>query len=216
MKRGTKKKSHENLTDTNIKNVISLLEAEKPITKKEACDILNISYNTTRLTKIVTEWRENQEYRAKRRAEKRGKPATDAEISHAIESYLEGDSIANIAKWLYRSSLFVKNILQRVGVPEKGEGNYTIATYLPDECVAENFSENEVAWSALYDAPCVVVKREDDQKYIPRYGVPVYAIWVKQESELYPGSGGFFGHSAAYDIGKLEHLKRYGVNTERL
>ena len=43
MKRGTNKKSHENLTDTNIKNVIDLLESEKPITKKEACDILNIS-----------------------------------------------------------------------------------------------------------------------------------------------------------------------------
>ena len=52
MKRGTKKKSYENLTDSNIKNVISLLEAEKPITKKEACDILNISYNTTRLNKL--------------------------------------------------------------------------------------------------------------------------------------------------------------------
>lgn len=212
MKRGTNKKSHENLTDTNIKNVIDLLESEKPITKKEACDILNISYNTTRLTKIVTEWRENQEYRAKRKAEKRGKPATNAEISNTVESYLEGDSIANIAKRLYRSSLFVKNIIQRVGVPEKGDGNYTLATYLPDECVAEEFFDEEIAWSAIYDSPCVVTKRCKDNKD----GSKVYQIWVKQESELYPGSGGFFAYSTAYDIGKLEHLTRYGVNTERL
>ena len=82
--------------------------------------------------------------------------------------------------------------------------------------VAENFSEKEVAWSAIYDAPCLVLKRENDEKYIPRYGVPVYAIYVKQESELYPGMAGFYGHSAAYDLGKLEHLKSYGVNTERL
>ena len=216
MRRGTKKKSHENLTDSNIKHVISLLEAEKPVTKKEACDILNISYNTTRLNKIIEEFKENQEYRAKRKAEKRGKPASDSEISNVVESYLEGDSISNIAKRLFRSSIFVKNIIQRVGVPEKGDGNYTKATYLPDECVAENFSEKEVAWSAIYDAPCVVLKRENDEKYIPRYGVPVYAIYVKQESELYPGMAGFYGHSAAYDLGKLEHLKSYGVNTERL
>ena len=216
MRRGTKKKSHENLTDSSIKNVISLLEAEKPVTKKEACDILNISYNTTRLNKIIEEWKENQEYRAKRKAEKRGKPASDSEISNVVESYLEGDSISNKAKRLFRSSIFVKNIIQRVGVPEKGDRNYTKATYLPDECVAENFSEKEVAWSAIYDAPCVVLKRENDEKYIPRYGVPVYAIYVKQESELYPGMAGFYGHSAAYDLGKLEHLKSYGVNTERL
>ena len=126
MKRGTKKKSHENLTDSNIKNVISLLEAEKPITKKEACDILNISYNTARLNKIIEEWKENQEYRARRKAEKRGKPASDSEISNVVESYLEGDSISNIAKRLFRSSIFVKNIIQRVGVPEKGDGNYSI------------------------------------------------------------------------------------------
>ena len=216
MRRGTKKKSHENLTDSSIKNVISLLEAEKPVTKKEACDILNISYNTTRLNKIIEEWKENQEYRARRKAEKRGKPASDSEISNVVESYLEGDNISNIAKRLFRSSIFVKNIIQRVGVPEKGDGNYSVATYLPDECVAEDFSDKEIAWSAIYDSPCVVLKRENDEKYIPRYGVPVYAIYVKQESELYPGMAGFYGYSAAYDLGKLEHLKSYGVNTERL
>ena len=44
----------------------------------------------------------------------------------------------------------------------------------------------------------------------------IYHIYVKQESELYPGMAGFYGYSAAYDLGKLEHLKSYGVNTERL
>ena len=48
-----KKKEGENLTETNIEKVIGLLEQEKPITKKQACEILNISYNTTRLTKII-------------------------------------------------------------------------------------------------------------------------------------------------------------------
>lgn len=216
MKRGTKKKVTENLTDSNIKYVISLLEADKPITKKEACDILKISYNTTRLNKLIEEWKENQEYRARRKAEKRGKPATNAEISNVVESYLEGDNVASISKRLYRSSLFVKNIINRVGVPDKGDGNYTVATILPEECISDDFDNEEVAWSAIYDAPCTIIQKYDDKRYIPMYGTSVYQIWVKQESEMYPGSGGFYATSAAYDIGKLEHLKNYGVNTERL
>ena len=37
-----KKREYEKLTSSNIDHVISLLEADKPITKKEACAILNI------------------------------------------------------------------------------------------------------------------------------------------------------------------------------
>ena len=51
--RGVKKRSHEKLTDSNIQHVIGLLNAKSPITKKEACSILNISYNTTRLGTII-------------------------------------------------------------------------------------------------------------------------------------------------------------------
>ena len=51
-KKRTKAQEHEKLTEANISHVIKLLEAENPITKKEACDILNITYNTTRLISI--------------------------------------------------------------------------------------------------------------------------------------------------------------------
>ena len=40
--RVVKKKAHENLTDESISKVISLLRQDSPITKKEACEILNI------------------------------------------------------------------------------------------------------------------------------------------------------------------------------
>ena len=61
MPRGVKKRSHEKLTDTNIRHVMQLLDAESPITKKEACSILNISYNTTRLKTIIEEYKENRD-----------------------------------------------------------------------------------------------------------------------------------------------------------
>ena len=54
-KRGVKKQDHERLDDATIGRVVSLLGAEKPITKKAACETLNISYNTARLKKIIDE-----------------------------------------------------------------------------------------------------------------------------------------------------------------
>ena len=50
-KRGVRKRAHENLSEVNIRRVISALE--EGITKKSACEMLNISYNTTRLNRII-------------------------------------------------------------------------------------------------------------------------------------------------------------------
>ena len=70
-------KKHENITKVNVAKVISLLEAEKPITKKEACSILNISYNTTRLGNIIDQHKEDLIRTMKMKAKLRGTPATD-------------------------------------------------------------------------------------------------------------------------------------------
>ena len=74
---------------------MQLLDAESPITKKEACSILNISYNTTRLKTIIEEYKENKEYRDRRKAQNRGKPASNSEIGTMVESYLEGSNISD-------------------------------------------------------------------------------------------------------------------------
>ena len=72
---GKKKKEHEKLTQENIQHVINLLNSEKPITKKETCQILNITYNTTRLNSIQ-DFQDKLNFRAKRKAQLRGKPAS--------------------------------------------------------------------------------------------------------------------------------------------
>ena len=97
-----KKKEHENLTETNIKHVIALLNPEegKPITKKEACNVLKISYNTARLNKIIADYHEQAEYRETRKNQNKGKAATKFEIQEACEEYLKGENITNIAKRL--------------------------------------------------------------------------------------------------------------------
>ena len=109
-------KKHENLTQANISKVIELLnptDGSKPITKKEACAILNIAYNTTRLGNIISEYHEMAEFRALRKAQNKGKAATEAEIRDTVKMYLEGDNVSEIAKSLYRSPAFIKGIINK-------------------------------------------------------------------------------------------------------
>jgi ATP-dependent Lon protease len=199
MRRGVKKREGENLTDANIKKVIQLLSAETPISKKEACNILNISYNTTRLNKVIEEYEENVQYRKTRMAQKRGRPATKDEIAQIAEEYLGGESFSDIGKRIFRS---VKD--------EKAH-----IEYLPEECVAEEFEVGEIAWSAKYHTSCEVMAKLEDT-YNDKYNTSCYRIWVREPTDSMQEFGGFNAYVPAYDLGKLEHLKEYGLNTKRL
>ena len=142
-----KAKSHERLEPANVKKVIGLLEQDEAITKKEACEILNIRYNTTRLQRIIDDYNEVWEYRERRKSQNKGKGATRDEIKSIIEYYLDGDNISEIATRTYRSNAFVKAVLERVGVPEKLSKEAHSKCYrhkyqmLPDECVRDKFED---------------------------------------------------------------------------
>jgi hypothetical protein len=226
-----KKKDYENLSETNISKVINLLNAEQPISKKAACDMLNIVYNTTRLQRIIDDFEDKIEYRALRKKQNRGKAATNAEICEAVERYLSGDPISEIAKGLYRSSGFIKGIIERVGVPTASQDGKTDT--LPERCIAESFSPEEVVWSAVYNKPArvnyeVSVDYQSekagfiDVNYEKKYGSKCYAIYIMEEiredTEKWANveTGGYFAYSLAYDLGKLEHLKEYGVDLSRI
>ena len=194
------------------------MSSEKPITKKEACEILNISYNTTRLNNIVQDFQDKQNFRAKRKAQLRGKPASALEIKEAITSYLEGLSISEISQGMYRSTGFVKAILNRVGVPtrpalvEERKGY----AFLPDQCVSDEFIPNEKVWSAFYHAPAIVRKESPNpQYYIDKYGCKCYEIYILEETETLR-VGGFHGAALACDLGKLTHLEQYGIDIEKI
>ena len=212
-----KKRDHEKLTQENIQHVMNLLSGERPITKKEACEILNISYNTTRLNNILDDFLERKEYRAKRKAQLKGKRATKEEIKDAIQSYLRGESVSEISQSMYRSTGFIKSILQRVGVPtrpalvEERKGY----AYLPEQCVAEDFSVGERVWSAFYHAPALIEKEYEDPMYQNKYAGKCYSIYVLEETESL-GVGGFYAASIAYDLGKLTHLEQYGIDIEKI
>ena len=192
--------------------------------------MLNIAYNTTRLQRIIDDFQDNQSYKAKRKAQNRGRAATDVEIREAVERYLSGDSIAEIAKGLYRSSGFVKALIERVGVPSVNKEG---TTFLPDECIADTFAENEIVWSAVHNKPAKVIVELSvdyqaeragfiDVNYENKYGSKCYSIYVAEEvredTEKWANvaSGGYFAYALAYDLGKLSHLEKYGVDLSRI
>jgi len=202
MAKRVKVKESERLEDSNVKYVIELLEGDKPITKKEACSILRISYNTTRLGNIIAGYKERAATEARLRAKNRGKAATDGEIIRAIEEYLNGDSISEIAKYMYRSSSFIKGIIKRFNVPERSSSSdYFSPELLPDEVLSENFKPGELVWSARYNTTAKIEKLIQTQK---EHG-NVYRIWTYGKNQKY-------ACQPWYELGKLEHLQNLGVN----
>lgn len=144
--------------------------------------------------------------------------------------------MSSIAKGLYRSTSFVKNIIERVGVPSKPSSaeERTGTAYLPDECCSEEFSKGEIVWSARHHSPAIVnhelsvdyqAERAgfSDVNYEKKYSSKCYAIYVlqpvQQSEDVWmqvPNVGGFFAYSLAYDLGSLRHLEKYGVDLTKL
>ena len=215
MPRRVKKKSHEKLTDTNVQHVLELLKDDNPITKKEACSILNISYNTTRLTNIIDEYFERLDYKNKRKAQNKGKSAREDEIKRVVEDYLDGDSIMEIASHIFRSPSFVKGIIDRVGVPQRAsvEQMKKGIPVLPEACIAEAFETGEVVWCPQYNAAAEVVKEYKKTYYENTYECRAYQVYVIKTSE-FDQVFGFYADQLAYDLGKLQHLEEYGIDVK--
>ena len=236
MRRGVRKREGENLSPANIRRVIHSLN-EEGVTKKVACEMLNISYNTTRLNRIIEEFEEQEAYVNKRKSQNKGKPASKEEIKQVISDYIEGDNITEIAKSIYRSAAFVKGIIDRVGVPQRpvGEDKHE-ESFLPDACLRDSFEEGDIVWSARYHMPAVIQKEYTieyqnsmpgikTRDYEKEYGCKLYSIWCYElvpYSDEYARLGwwngrkrlGFSGHALAHSLGSLEHLKEYGVSFE--
>jgi len=197
--------------------------------------MLNISYNTTRLDRIIEDYLETAAYVSKRKSMNRGKAASNTEISEAVMGYLQGMTISDIAKSLYRSPSFVKNLIERVGVPQRltSKEQAREVDYLPDECVSDSFEVGEIVWSARYHragtimnelSPTYVQSKKGltNTDYETRYACKCYDIHISEDTDsedsMFPGvsAGGFFASSTAYDLGKLSHLEKYGVNLKSI
>jgi hypothetical protein len=191
----------EHLDATHLERVISLLEptdGSKPCTKKEACNILNISYNTTRLGNLIDKYKEGKARDAAKRAEKRGSPASTQEITYAIESYLEGDTIDAISKALYRGPAFINTILEKYSVPKRQSAHsYFKPVLVPEEAMRSEFSIGEKVYSARYDSLAKI-----EGIYKPGQ----YRIYLLSEKWSQ------YAYQPPEELASLDHLRKIGVN----
>lgn len=203
-KRRIKTQEHERLDEANLKRVISLLEDEKsPITKKEACRLLNITYNTSRLNRILEDFKTKEEYAKKRRESNRGKPFTEREIKEIILEYLKGTSKSQISKFTYRSTASIDNILERYSIPRhtsSKKSSYKHPAMIPDEAISEEFEPGELVWAARYNCVAEVIKLIQEH---PEHG-KVYNLWIF-------GKHNERGNQPWYELGKMPILKELGI-----
>ena len=203
----TRKSASENdlMTEANISKVIRLLEpAEegvKPITKKDACQILGMAYNTTRLATIIEDFRTKQARNAERRAALRGKPATKDDLVYIIGEYLNGETIDAISKSIYRSPTFIKKVLEDNSVPVRVPGStYFDPQLIPEGAVRTRFTVGEIVYSARYDS----IARIDTETSTEKYGY-IYRVWLLSDRWLQAAN------QEAYELASLEHLRVLGV-----
>lgn len=193
------------MTEANIEKVLAMLSPKDPEvkawTKKEACQVLGMAYNTTRLTKILSDYTDKKKRDGERRAALRGKPATQDEIVFIIQEYLEGATVDAISKSTFRGSTFIKAILEKYSVPIRQTGNsYFHPELIPDGAVRERFKLGEVVYSARYDS----LARIDAETHDARHGW-VYRVWLLSEDWKQSA------YQEATELASLQHLRELGV-----
>jgi len=159
MARGIKRREGEHLDAASIEKVIELLGADKPITKKHACELLNISYNTSRLSSIIDEYQERKAYAQERRRQLRGKPITEYEAKNIVEQYLDQTSLSELSESTHRSVNVIKALLSKYNLPIRSpENNYFNPVFIDDLGLAEYYPAGSLVYSARYNQPAEVVK----------------------------------------------------------
>jgi hypothetical protein len=197
MARVTKVKDHEILTDANIAKVIELLNASPPITKKAACEILNISYNTARLGNIIESWQNQQIYAKKRRAELRTKPVSTEDIKYIISEYLDGVAVQEISERTFRSVSALKKVLEKYKVPLREVGSsYFNPVVLPDDGFSPEYEVGDLVFSARYNVPArIEAFRTKDKTHGNVY--QIYLLGNEKQKAYQP----------AYELGDLRFLE---------
>ena len=201
----SRRRDHERLDEANIKLVIEHLErADKPITKKKACEMLNIAYNTKRLNSIIEDFKSKIETRKKLFAQNRGAAWSTYDLKELVVRYLNGDPISTLSTSLYRSPGAIKKKLRQVGVPIRDTDiTYHNPLFLPDESLRHEYKEGDLVWSARYNC----VAEIQDLYQVHKDHEEVYCIWIF-------GKHNQFGYQPWYELGHLNILDEVGAKPD--
>lgn len=170
-------------------------------TKKAVCAFLGMAYNTTRLQTEIDDYLSGVERSKEQRRLRRGKAILDTELVNIIESYMSGDSIANIADRFYRSEALVKSTLEKHGaLLRDSKANPLSPSILPDNAMSDSFEEGDIVWLAAYSMIGEIKKK------ISPDGYRVYIL--NRDYHRYV-------NQYAHDLGSMKYLESLGVDVKR-
>jgi len=192
------------ISDEQYKAAISALE--NGATKKAACEILNIAYNTNRLTTLIETYTKEKENELRLRKSKRGTPVSDAEMIDIIERYFDGESMEEISKRTFRPMPLIKLKLEQHGAMLKSRKtvNPMNPPMIPDECVEEHFALKGHVWVAGYN--CL----GEIDAIVPDQAETTYRIYLLDRDKHR------YVYYAWYELGSLRHLQALGLDVTKL
>ena len=190
-------REHEKLDSANMIKVIELLTSDPPITKKAACEILNISYNTKRLGTLIEDFENKQAFDKKKRAEMRTRAVTKEDARYLISEYLDGVSMQDISERTFRSTAVIKKILVQYKVPMREVGSdYFNPVTLPDDGYKEEYEVGDLVFAARYNCPARIESLK--QNHLDHGNVyQVYLLGVEKQ----------YAYQPAYELGDLTYLE---------
>lgn len=115
-----RKLTTEEIPEAKIRNAIWYIKTGK--TKKFVCDFLGINYNTTRLNKIIEDFKAKEEREKQLKEKAKNAEITEATKKEIIKSYLNGEAQSAIAKLYFISAPRVKKVLMEANVPLRARG----------------------------------------------------------------------------------------------
>lgn len=170
-------------------------------TKKAACEILGIAYNTTRLQNLINNFVNRQDLEKQHRAKKRKEAVSNEEVANWITDYLAGMGFEELSKSYFRSTNIIRYHIAKHGALLRHSGvNKLDPPMVPDKCISEDFDIGEYCWSMQYNG-IVQIKA----KYKNAYRIETMIDGVQEKAYLAP-----------YELARLKHLEALGVKLERL
>lgn len=130
-------------------------------TKKAICEYLKIKYNTTRLDKILTAFREALLNQEELRKLNKKKVFSLEEKKAIVKRYLELNSMAKVADEFYISAAKVKKILIELETPIKSRKQVLVDHI--HQNMDEAFNVGEFCFSRVHKTRCQIVKRYDEE-----------------------------------------------------
>lgn len=170
-------------------------------TKKAACEILGIAYNTTRLQNLIDNFVNRQDLEKQHRAKKRKEVVSNDEVANWITDYLAGMSFDELSQSYFRSVNIIKyHIAKNGALLRHSKVDKLNPPMVPDKCMSEDFDIGEYCWSMAYNG-IVQVKA----KYKDAFRVETLIEGIQEKAYLAP-----------YELARLKHLEALGVKLEKL